>query len=179
LTARELIQRYRATRRRRGAAMTEAAIIAALFVVLFACMWAAVGYQNNKLHAMNDARTDGWGKSLKACSGGDSVIGGIGDKLQEAGAGAMPDTSQTGQLLGGKSITDMGEFSQDSGYMTVVKNRPGFYPGVIGGFPYIMQGKMYMRCNEPTLKSQESKEKWVFGIAFAAGLVVAAIASLV
>jgi hypothetical protein len=179
LNARELIQRYRAGRRRRGAAMVEAAIIAMVMVVIFACMWASVTFQNTKIRAMDDARVDAWQKSLKACTGGDSVIGDVGSQLSESGAPSIPDTSKTKELMGGQGVTDMSDFSQDSGYMTVVKTRPGMYPLVIGGMPYAMQGKMHMRCNEPTLESQKSKESIVFAAAFAAGLIVAAIATLV
>jgi len=72
----------------------------------------------------------------------------------------------------------MHEFKEDSGYITVVRHRTVQFPGILGGASFDMQGKMYMRCNEPTLASQASKENWVFGLTFAAGLVIAGLASL-
>src|SRR5215510_13646894 len=111
--------------------MTEAAIVISLFVVLFACMWAAVSYQNAKLRAMDDARAEGWGKALQnECGDGDNMMNNIGDQSQESGAPATPDTSKTNDLLGGQGVTSMSEFSKDSGYMTLVKHRTGAFPAL-------------------------------------------------
>jgi hypothetical protein len=170
-----LLQRVRARRRRRGAAMTESAIIAAFMVIQFACIWAAVSYQKAKIGVMDEARVAAWATTIQYCSGGGDVSGDLNQSVGDANAGGVPDISEASNQAG-SSFGLANAVFKDSGYPTITKQREAKFPGVIGGSTYTMIGKMHMRCNEP--KKNDDGKKY-FLIALGAGAIGALLMSLV
>ena len=148
--------------------MAEAAIIAMVMVIVFACMWAAVSYHRAKLTAMDQARTAAWAQALKSCSGNESVVSDLGNSAGDADSPGVPSTEDSKQFY---DVTSNDAF-KDSGYVTVTKTKNVKFPGVIGGQSFDMQGKMHMRCNEP--KKNDDGAKY-FKIVLAAGIALYAL----
>ena len=168
-----MLEQLRARRRRRGAAMTESAIIAMVMVIVFACMWAAVSYEHAKIRVMDESRAQAWQKAIagSSCSGGESMEADMNANAGDANSDATPDTSGVDSYV---PITGNGAFT-DSGYLTLELKRDVKFPGVIGGSTYTMWGKMHMRCNEK--KKNDDGDKY-FALALLGGAIVAIIASL-
>jgi hypothetical protein len=154
--------------------MAEGAIVIGCFVIVFACMWAATRYQNAKIRAMDDGRHAAWKAALNACSGGGDLTSAIGNVASDSGSGAIPDVGQANDLVPG-GVLSQGSFTNDSGYVTVTKTRVAQFPFIIGGAVFPMQGRYYVRCNEP--KKDDTGDKW-FGIIFAGGAIIAVILAL-
>ncbi len=125
--------------------MTEAAIIAAYMVIQFACMWGAVSYEKTKVMAMDEARYMSWQQALQPCDGSESTMGDIGNEAANAGSDPLPGGVPNSQMpnVGSTSL------ATDSGYVDLTRTQKVSFPAIIGGKEFAMQGKMYMRCNEP------------------------------
>ncbi|MBK9000553.1 MAG: hypothetical protein IPM35_32940 [Myxococcales bacterium] len=137
--------RSRARRRRqRGAAMVEAAVVAAFMVVMLACVWAALRYQATKIRVMDQTRLAVWQTALGACEGYGDTLADIGETADQAGT-SLPSTKQADQFaeLGATSL------AKDSGYADVTSEKMVTFPKLIGGKSYEMKSRMYVRCNEP------------------------------
>ena len=145
MTGREIEKRIRRRRQLRGAAMVEAAIIAAFMVIQFASMWGAVSYEKGKLMVMDEARTIAWQQALQPCDGNESTMGNIGNETGNADSDSVPGQGESQKYI------DIGKTSlgKDSGYVNVTQSRNVTFPAVIGGQQFTMQAHMYMRCNEP------------------------------
>lgn len=125
--------------------MVEGAVVAALFVILFACMWAAVSYQRAKIRVMEDTRRAIWPEALAACAGSGSSLDDVGNNTSDADSPALPDTKASDQY----ADLEKSSLAVSSGYVTIEKKRVVTFPGVIGGSSATMRGRMRVRCNEP------------------------------
>jgi hypothetical protein len=135
----------RSRRGERGAAMVEAAIIAACMVIELASMWAAMSYERAKLQAMDEARVTAWAAALQPCDGSESTLGDLGNETANADSDALPSQGESSKFLD----LDKTSLSKDSGYVDVTKQKNVVFPKVIGGQQFTMKAHMYMRCNEP------------------------------
>lgn len=125
--------------------MVEAAIIAGMMVLVFACMWGAVSFQRAKLSAMNQARVAAWTAALRPCDGSENTLEDLANTTDDAESDPLPNTQKVDQFaaLGKTSL------AKDSGYVDVTRKQSAQFPKVIGGQTYELQAHMYMRCNEP------------------------------
>jgi hypothetical protein len=118
-------------------------IVAALFVVVFACMWGALRFHHEKLRVMREARAQAWTSAVGACQGGGGdVLDDIASNAQNSGSPAAPDTDNDYANIEDSTLTN------DSGYTSAQVEGFVAMPGLIGGTAYAPTGRMFIRCNE-------------------------------
>jgi hypothetical protein len=121
--------------------MVEGAVVASVFVILFACLWAALSYHANKIRVMESARSEAWPAALDACPGDGNAFVDVGDHVNPHVADDYADL-------------DKSSLAVESGHVKVERLKAVTFPGVIGGTTVTMKGRMFLRCNEP--KSPET-----------------------
>jgi hypothetical protein len=125
--------------------MVEGAIVAGLFVILLACLWAALSYHSTKLRVMERARRDVWPVALGACNGSENPFEEVAKGANDANAPALPNTNVADQY----ADLDQSALAVSAGHVTTERKQAVTFPGVIGGTTTTMKGRMYLRCNEP------------------------------
>ncbi|MEZ4220819.1 MAG: hypothetical protein R3B13_07790 [Polyangiaceae bacterium] len=132
-------------RRERGAAAVEGAVTATLFVLIFAGLWASLGFFRTKLDVMQTARQEAWQKALDPC-GGSGLLGGVKESL--LGEISKEDSSGSEDKFGDFE----GSLDESGGYVTSNIEGSHTNSALFGGGTNKPVGKMYVRCNEDVSK---------------------------